>query len=45
MIPSASLDCGGGVRLERGVRSRMRDGVELVSDHYYPPNPARTLHS
>jgi putative CocE/NonD family hydrolase len=33
------VDCGGGVRLERGVRSRMRDGVELFSDHYYPPEP------
>jgi putative CocE/NonD family hydrolase len=30
------VDCGDGVRLERGVRARMRDGVELVSDHYYP---------
>ena len=30
------VDCGGGVRLERGVRSSMRDGLELVSDHYYP---------
>jgi uncharacterized protein len=33
------VDCGEGVRLERGVRARMRDGVELVSDHYYPPEP------
>jgi len=31
------IDCGGGVRLERGVRCRMSHGVELVSDHYYPP--------
>jgi len=31
------IDGGNGVRLERGVRCRMRDGVELVSDHYYPP--------
>jgi uncharacterized protein len=31
------VDCGNGVRLERGVRCRMADGVELVSDHYYPP--------
>jgi uncharacterized protein len=30
------IDCGGGVRLERGVRCRMPDGIELVSDHYYP---------
>jgi uncharacterized protein len=36
--PQASLiDCGNGVRLERGVRCRMSDGVELISDHYYPP--------
>src|SRR5580704_3949445 len=39
MNPSGSVDCGEGVRLERGVRARMRDGVELVSDHYYPPQP------
>jgi len=32
-----TTDCGGGVRLERGVSCRMSDGVELVSDHYYPP--------
>jgi uncharacterized protein len=31
------VDCGNGVRLERGVRCRLSDGVELVSDHYYPP--------
>ena len=31
------IDCGDGVRLERGVRCRMSDGVELFSDHYYPP--------
>jgi putative CocE/NonD family hydrolase len=39
------IDCGEGVRLERGVRARMRDGVELVSDHYYPPvsDPQPTL--
>ncbi len=30
------VDCGNGVRLERGVSCRMSDGVELVSDHYYP---------
>jgi uncharacterized protein len=30
------VDCGNGVRLERGVRCRMSDGVELISDHYYP---------
>jgi putative CocE/NonD family hydrolase len=33
------VDCGNGVRLERGVRCRMSDGVELFSDHYYPPDP------
>jgi putative CocE/NonD family hydrolase len=31
------IDCGNGVRLERAVRCRMSDGVELVSDHYHPP--------
>jgi len=39
MNPGAWVDCGGGVHLERGVRCRMPDGVELVSDHYYPPQP------
>jgi putative CocE/NonD family hydrolase len=33
------IECGNGVRLERGVRCRMSDGVELLSDHYYPPEP------
>jgi len=35
----------GQVRLERGVRCRMSDGVHLVSDHYYPaePGPHPTL--
>jgi uncharacterized protein len=33
------VDCGDGVLLERGVRCRMSDGVELISDHYYPPGP------
>jgi uncharacterized protein len=37
MNQDARLDCGNGVRLERGVRCRMSDGVELISDHYYPP--------
>jgi uncharacterized protein len=37
MSPAKWVDCGDGVRLERGVRARMRDGVELVSDHYYSP--------
>jgi uncharacterized protein len=45
MSESGWIDCGDGVRLERGVRARMRDGVELVSDHYYPaePGPQSTL--
>jgi putative CocE/NonD family hydrolase len=30
-------DYGNGVRLERGVRCRMSDAVDLVSDHYHPP--------
>jgi putative CocE/NonD family hydrolase len=33
---SILIDCGSGVRLEQGVPSRMRDGVILYSDHYYP---------
>ncbi len=33
----ALIDCGSGVRLERGLRCRLSDGVSLVSDHYYPP--------
>jgi uncharacterized protein len=39
------VDCGNGVRLERGVRCRMSDGVDLFSDHYYPPGegPHATL--
>lgn len=32
----ALVDFGTGVRLERGVRCRMSDGVALISDHYYP---------
>jgi uncharacterized protein len=32
----ALVDCGSGVRLERGIRCRLSDGVTLVSDHYYP---------
>ena len=38
------IDCGNGVRLERGSHCTMSDGVVLVSDHYYPPGPARTPH-
>ena len=30
------VDCGDGVRLERGVAYRLSDGITLVSDHYYP---------
>jgi putative CocE/NonD family hydrolase len=30
------VDCGSGVRLERGVPCRLSDGITLVSDHYYP---------
>src|SRR5579863_5471031 len=30
------VDFGSGVRLERGVQCRLRDGAVLVSDHYYP---------
>jgi uncharacterized protein len=33
------IDCGSGVRLERGQRCILSDGVVLVSDHYYPPEP------
>jgi len=33
----ALIECGSGVRLERGVECRLSDGVMLVSDHYYPP--------
>jgi uncharacterized protein len=39
MSENRLIDCGGGVRLERGVHCRMRDGVELISDHYYSPQP------
>lgn len=41
MNQDARLECGNGVRLERGARCRMPDGVELVSDHYYPPQAGR----
>jgi uncharacterized protein len=33
------IDCGSGVRLERAQRFTLSDGVVLVSDHYYPPEP------
>ncbi len=32
----ALLDCGNGVRLERGVECWLGDGTVLLSDHYYP---------
>ncbi len=35
------VDCGNGVRLERGVRCVLADGVALVSDHYYPGEHAK----
>jgi len=38
MSENVFVDCGNGVRLERGVRCRMSDGTELLSDHYYPPD-------
>jgi putative CocE/NonD family hydrolase len=45
MSQASWIDCGGGVRLERGVRCPMSDGVCLVSDHYRPPgtDPHPTL--
>jgi len=42
MTQPAWVDCGHGVRLERGVLCRLSDGVELVSDHYYPPTPGQS---
>jgi len=41
----ALVDCGSGVRLERGVVCTLADGTTLVSDHYYPggPGPWPTL--
>ena len=32
----ALVDCGDGVRLERGVKCKLSDETALVSDHYYP---------
>jgi putative CocE/NonD family hydrolase len=34
---AALIDCGNGVRLERGVVCKLSDGTSLLSDHYYPP--------
>jgi len=31
------VDCGNGVRLDRGDVCRLADETTLVSDHYYPP--------
>ena len=33
----ALIDCGSGIRLERGLQCRLSDGTTLVSDHYFPP--------
>jgi len=38
-MSGSKVNCGNGVRLQRAVRCRMSDGVELVSDHYSPPQP------
>jgi len=35
-LKMALVDCGSGVRLERGLQCRLKDGTTLVSDHYYP---------
>ena len=45
MSRGQSAECGNGVRVERAVRCRMSDGVQLVSDHYYSPalGPQPTL--
>ncbi len=45
MTEATYIDCGNGVRLERGVFCTMPDGVRLASDHYYPaePGPHPTL--
>lgn len=39
------INCGSGVQLKRNVCCKMRDGIELTSDHYYPaePGPHPTL--
>jgi hypothetical protein len=36
MTTSTLIDCGSGVRLERGLVCTLADGATLVSDHYYP---------
>ena len=40
MTPANLIELGNGVRLERAVHFRTSDGVDLVSDHYYPPQPS-----
>jgi putative CocE/NonD family hydrolase len=35
-LSTGLIDCGNGVRLERGVKCRLSDGTTLLSDHYYP---------
>jgi putative CocE/NonD family hydrolase len=30
------VNCGSGVRLDRGVGCKLSDGATLISDHYYP---------
>jgi uncharacterized protein len=39
------IDCGQGIRLQRGCRCTLSDGTILYSDHYYPatPGPHPTL--
>ena len=39
MSEARGIDCGHGVRLLRGERCRLSDGVTLVSDHYFPAEP------
>ena len=36
MTDAVKVDCGSGVKLERGVPCQMSDGASLISDHYYP---------
>jgi putative CocE/NonD family hydrolase len=38
MNKAPGIDCGNGVRLLRGERFRLSDGVTLISDHYSPPD-------
>jgi putative CocE/NonD family hydrolase len=33
------VDCGNGIRLDRGLKCPLIDGTILVSDHYYPAGP------